>query len=205
MTHENDIADIAYVRAMAEEGRYAPPLNGPIMVAAALIFGAASLGQWAIQSGLIDITPWAQLWIWLAAGAAFTVALVFLIRSARRKPGADTVRNNAISVAWSGVGYLIFTVWLSMMAVGFSTGDWNAMKLMPSLVFAAYGAAWLVAAAMSGIKWMNAVALLSFGGAVAMGAMADRVELYLVFVGLLMLVALLPGLVLMRREAARGV
>lgn len=204
MTHENDIADIAYVRALAEEGRNAPPLSGPFMVAAALIFGAASLGQWAIQSGLIDITPWAQLWIWLAAGAAFVVALAVLIRNVRRKTGAETVRNQAVSVAWTGVGFLIFTVWLSMMAVGFSTGDWSAMKLMPSLVFAAYGAAWLVAAAMSGIRWMNGVALLSFGGAVAMGAMANRVELYLVFAGALVLVALLPGLALMRREGARG-
>ena len=62
--------DIAYMRAMAQEGRNAPLLSGPIMVAAGIIFGTASLVQWAIQTGMVDVSPWAQLWVWLAAGAA---------------------------------------------------------------------------------------------------------------------------------------
>ena len=197
--------DIAYIRALAQEGRHAPPLNGPFLVAAAVIFGGASVAQWAIQSGLINVSPWAQLWVWLAAGAAFAVALAFLIRNVKSKPGASTVRNEAIGVAWSGVGYLIFTVWLSMMAVGFSTGDWTPMRLMPSLVFAAYGTAWVVAAAMSGLKWMNLVALVSFGGAVLFGALSHTVWVYLVFAGMLMAVALIPGLILMRQEPAEVV
>ena len=61
--------DIAYMRAMAQEGRNAPLLSGPIMVAAGVIFGSASLVQWAIQTGLVVVSPWAQLWVWLAAGA----------------------------------------------------------------------------------------------------------------------------------------
>lgn len=204
MSRDNTAADIAYMRGLAEEGRMAPLLNGPVMVAAALIFGPASLAQWTIQSGLVDVTPWAQLWVWLAAGAAFTVALITLINRLKRKQGAGTVRNQAVGAAWSGVGYMIFTVWLSMMAIGYASGDWSAMRLMPSLVIAAYGAAWLVAAAMSGVKWMNAVAVTCFAGAVLMGLLSNRIELYLAFAGLMALVALLPGLALMRREAARA-
>lgn len=194
--------DIAYIRALAQEGRHAPPLNGPFLVAAAVIFGGASVAQWAIQSGVLDVSRWAQLWVWLAAGAIFAVTLSFLIRNTRNKPGATTVRNEAIGVAWSGVGYLIFTVWLSLMAIGFTTGNWTVMQVMPSLVFAAYGVAWLVAAAMSEVKWMNAVGIASFVGAVVLGAVSHTFWVYLVFAVLLMAVALIPGLILMRQEPA---
>lgn len=200
--HEDDIA---YIRALAEEGRNAPPLQGPFLVAAALIFGSASLIQGAIQSGVLNVNPWAQLWVWIAAGVAFGISLAFLIRAERRKPGSSTVRNEAVGVAWSGVGYLIFTVWLSMMAIGFTTGDWTPMRVMPSLVFAAYGVAWLVAASMNQVKWMNAVALFSFAGAVVLGAVAHTFWVYLVFAVLLMGVALIPGLILMRQEPAEVV
>lgn len=197
--------DIAYIRALAQEGRHAPPLNGPFLVAAAVIFGGASVAQWAIQSGVLDVSRWAQLWVWLAAGAIFAVTLSFLIRNTRNKPGATTVRNEAIGVAWSGVGYLIFTVWLSLMAIGFTTGNWTVMQVMPSLVFAAYGVAWLVAAAMSEVKWMNAVGIASFVGAVVLGAVSHTFWVYLVFAVLLMGVALIPGLILMRQEPAEVV
>lgn len=192
--------DIAYMRAMAEEGRHAPLLNGPIMVAAAVIFGGASIGQWAIQSGVLDVSPWAQLWLWVGSGVLFAVALTTLIRRAKRKPGFGSAGNTAVGVAWSGVGFAIFAIWLSMTAIGLTTGDWGPMRLMPSVVFAAYGTAWLVAAAMSGLKWMNLIALLSYAGAVAMGLVSLQPEGYLVFAALLVCVALVPGLVLMRQE-----
>lgn len=197
--------DIAYIRALAQEGRHAPPLNGPFLVSASIIFGAASVGQWAIQTGVVSLGPWAPLWLWVGAAAAFTVSLFFLVRAESRKPGANTVRNEAIGVAWTGVGYLIFVVWLSMMAIGLATGDWTPMRLMPSMVFAAYGTAWLVCAAMSGQKWMNPIAILSFAGAVLVAALSHTDWVYLAFAAILMAVALIPGLILMRQEPAEVV
>lgn len=195
-----DKTDIAYVRALAEEGRTAPPLNGPIMIAASLIFGGASVVQWAIQTGVLAIEPMAQLWVWLGAGALFAVALAVLLRRMKRKPGYGTTRNHAIGVAWSGVGYLIFAVWLGMLGLGLFQGEWSPMMLMPSVVFAAYGMAWLVAGAMSGQKWMNAVAVAAYAGAGLLGAFAGQELSYLIFAGLLIAVALVPGIVLTRQE-----
>src|SRR5689334_15315891 len=127
MTHDTDTsaADIAWMRRLAEEGRDAPLLNGPVMVAAAIIFGAANLVQWAIQSGALVVAPMMQLWVWLAAGAVFAVALSALIRRARRKPGYGSHGNKAVGAAWSGLGFGIFVLWLSFMAVGFKSGDWT--------------------------------------------------------------------------------
>jgi len=202
MNSKPDAADIAYIRALAEEGRTAPPLNGPILVAAALIFGTASVLQWAIQSGVLAVSPWAQLWVWIGSGVVFAVTLTVLIRRIQRKPGAGNIRNEAVGVAWEGVGFVIFSVWLGLLAMGLTTGQWEAMRIMPSLVFAAYGAAWLVAGAMSGRKWMKFVALASYGGAALLGAVSHLPIGYLVFAALLVCVALIPGVVLTREEPA---
>lgn len=192
--------DIAYMRAMAQEGRNAPLLSGPIMVAAGIIFGTASLVQWAIQTGMVDVSPWAQLWVWLAAGAAFTVALMLLIRRQNSKPGARSAGNKAVGAAWSGVGFGIFAMWAAFMAAGVTTGNWEMMRVMPIVVFAAYGSAWFVAGTMAGVKWMNWIALLSYAGAVLLGLFSTSVHLLLVYAGLMVFVALLPGLALMRQE-----
>lgn len=194
--------DIAYIRTLAEEGRRTPLLSGPVLVAAALIFGGASLAQWAIQTGLWAVDPWAQLWVWIGAGVVFGAALAVILGRMKRKPGYNSVANTAVGAAWSGIGALIFAVWLGLVAMGVRTGDWGAMQIMPSLVFAAYGAGWTVAAAMSGLKWINAVALASYAGAVLLGVFVGQAAGYLVFVGLLVGVVFVPGLVLMRREPA---
>lgn len=197
--------DIAYMRAMADEGRNAPLLNGPIMVAAGIIFGAASVAQWAIVTGVLDVSPWTQLWVWVGAGLAFAIALFTLIRRQSRRPGAGSAGNKAVGAAWSGVGFGIFAMWLAFMAVGVSSGDWEIMRSMPIVVAAAYGTAWIVAAAMSGLKWMNLIAWASYAGAVLLGFVIGSPAIFLVYAGLLVVVALLPGLALMRQEPAEVV
>ncbi|WP_374515891.1 hypothetical protein [Brevundimonas sp.] len=201
---EDPAADIAWMRRLAEEGREAPLLNGPIMVAAGLIFGAANGAQWAIQSGMLDVDPMAQLWVWLGAGAVFAVALFLLIRRASRKPGYGSHGNKAVGAAWSGIGFGIFVMWLSLMAVGFRSGDWTMMWAMPSVVATAYGSAWIVSGAMSGQRWMTATGLLAYAGAILFGALVGDPVIYLAFTAFMVLTALVPGLALMRQEPAEA-
>ena len=54
--------DIAYMRSLAQEGRNTPLLCGSVLVAAAVIFGAATLGQWAMAAGVLQLSPWAPVW-----------------------------------------------------------------------------------------------------------------------------------------------
>ena len=94
-------------------------------------------------------------------------------------------------------------VWLGLMAVGFSTGQWQIMVAMPIVVAAAYGTAWMVAGAMSKQRWLTGVGLLSYAGAVLVGLTAGTAMLYLVFTAFLIACALLPGVIL-TRMAAKG-
>tara|TARA_R110002124_G_scaffold58552_1_gene163049 strand:+ start:3696 stop:4331 length:636 start_codon:yes stop_codon:yes gene_type:complete len=200
--HSTAHDDIAYMRAMAQEGRQAPLLNGPIMVAAGLIFGAANLVQWTIVSGLWVVEPMVMLWVWLTAGAAFSVALFFLVRRANRKPGAGSTGNKAVGAAWCALGFGIFVMWLSLMAVGFTSGNWEMMWAMPSIVATTYGTAWMVSSAFSTQRWMTVVGLVAYAGAIACGALIGNPAIYLVFAVLMVLTGLVPGLVMMRQEPA---
>ncbi len=200
--HSTAQDDIAYMRAMAQEGRQAPLLNGPILVAAGLIFGVANLVQWAIVSDRIVVDPVVMLWVWLTAGVVFTGALIVLIRRASRKPGYGSTGNKAVGAAWSALGFGIFVMWLSLMAVGFSSGNWELMWAMPSIVATTYGTAWMVSSAFSSQRWMTLVGLVSYAGAIACGALIGNPAIYLVFSILMVLTGLVPGLALMRQEPA---
>lgn len=192
--------DIAYMRSLAQEGRNTPLLCGSVLVAAAFIFGSATIGQWAMQTGVLSVSPWAPLWLWIGAGVLFSAVLTVLIRRMEIKPGARSPVNRAVGAAWSAVGLGIFAMWLAFMAIGFTSGDWAIMRAMPIVVFTAYGSAWMVAGSMTCTRWMNWVALAAFAGAVLLGAFADSAWGYLVFTGLMVVVALIPGLALMRQE-----
>lgn len=194
--------DIAYMRALAHEGRHAPLLAGPILVAAAIIFGIASLGQWVMQAGLVEAGPWAPLWLWVGAGVVFTAVLTVLIGRIKARPGAHSSANRAVGAAWSGVGYGILATWLALAALSVKTGNWSWMAVMPTVVLVAYGSAWMIGAAMTRTRWMGWTALLAYVGGVAVAWFIDSPAIYLVFTIVLIAVALIPGLILMRQEPA---
>jgi hypothetical protein len=154
---------------------------------------------------VLAVEPMAQLWLWLVASAAFALALFFLIRRARRKPGYGSHGNKAVGAAWSALGFGIFVMWLSLMAIGFRSGDWTMMWAMPSIVATAYGSAWIVSAAATGQRWMTVIGLSSYAGAIVLGALIGSTTIYLAFAAIVVATALVPGFVLMRREPAEAV
>ena len=197
--------DIAYMKSLAAEGRDAPLMVGPILVAAALWFGAATVGQWLIALGMIPLSGWGVMWMWVGAGIGFAALLFVLIRRIDMKTGSKTKDNTAIGAAWSACGYTIFGLWLVLMSFGFSTGNWSVMALMPAIVMIAYGAAWLIAGQVAGRGWMLMTGMVCFVGAAALAWFAFTHWTYGIYLVLLILVALVPGLHLMKLAArSRG-
>lgn len=192
--------DIAFMKALAQEGSAVPLLFGGVMVAAGLIFGAGAVGHWAIATGVLQVSEWGLLFNWLGAGAIFGIAANLILRRARTKPGYSAGVNKATGAAWSGVGFAIFASWAGLMGIGLTTGQWVVMNVFPVLIFALYGAAWFVAATLSGKGWIMFVAIGSFAGAVLMGTLTASPYLMLGYAVCLMLLTVLPGLILMRQE-----
>lgn len=192
--------DIAFMKALAQEGSSTPLLFGAVMVAAGLIFGAGAVGHWLLATGILALSPWFFMVNWIGAGVAFFILLNLLLRRASTRPGYSAGVNKATGAAWSGVGFAIFSTFLGLTAVGMTTGLWEVMAVFPVLILALYGAAWFVAASLSGVRWLWLIALGSFAGAVAMGALTASPHQMLGYAACLLLLAVLPGWLLMRQE-----
>jgi hypothetical protein len=195
-------ADVAYMRGLAEEGRRAPLLGGSISVAAGLIYGAASLGHYAVVTDRIGEGPtWSLLAIWLGAGAVMGLAVWLLTPATRDRPGAASAGNKAASLAWMSIGWSIGAVFLAFFVAASRTGEWVIMDLLLSVALAFYGAAWGVSAGMSGARWLWLVSLGSLASAVGLAFLVGRPELYLAFAAGLLFWAVAPGLLMMRQAA----
>jgi hypothetical protein len=192
--------DIAFMRALAEEGRQAPLLGGSMLVSAGAIYGTASVVQWAILAKVLRVPSVSLLILWAVALIAHMVMIVVLKRGMAAKPGAGSSGNRAMGNAWMGVGWGCFVIFFALGVASWKTRDINLINFSPSIVLALYGAAWSVAAAVSRATWLKVVAVASFAAAILMAAIMGSTWIWLGYAAALYLLAMVPGLVLMRQE-----
>jgi hypothetical protein len=190
--------DIAYLRALAEEGRESGQRGGAVGMAAGVIFAACSVVQWAALMGYVGGAV--SNIGWIAGTVLFFIALAVV----KARMGATTGRSRAVSVAWEGVGWAIFVLFLALAAATWRTRSVILITFAPSIILALYGAAWSVAASLSGKRWMKLAAFGSFAAAVLCAWFIAEPVQYLVYAAALLLLAALPGAVMMRQETARA-
>lgn len=194
--------DISFLKALALEGRGPALLGGSTLVAAGAFFGAASLAHGALAIGLLPTpTPWVFPILWSGTTAAFLVVLAVLKRRFRsdRAVGAGA---RASALAWQGVGFAIFTLAACMALVAWRAHSAVPLLMFPSMILALYGMAWTVAGAVSSVKWTGLAAGGAFGAAILAAALCNDASVFLVFAGALVLLAIVPGLALIRGARA---
>ncbi len=192
--------DIAFMRALAEEGRQAPLLGGSMLVTAGAVYGTASLAQWAILAKILRVPSVALMVVWIIAFALHMIMINVLKHGMNTKPGAGSSGNRAMRNAWMGVGWGCFVIFLALGVASWKTRDINLINFSPSIVLSLYGAAWSVAAAMSRATWLKFVAVASFIGAVVMAGLMGSTSIWLAYAAALYLLVMVPGLVLSRQE-----
>lgn len=197
--------EIAYIKALAEEGRRTPVLGGGILIAAGLIFGLASAVHWLIDAEVLALPPTAYAFLWLGAMAAFFACLFLLIGRNKGRPGAGSLVNQAVGAGWMGVGLGIFVMSLSIAVVSWRVDSALLTLIFPSLIFALYGSGWAVSATMSKARWQWWLAIGAWIGAPAIAALVGTQWIWLAYSAGLMLLALVPGLILVRQEPAETV
>jgi hypothetical protein len=198
--------DIAFMKALAQEGRGAPLLGGSILVLAGAAFGLASLGHWAVATERLDAGPAAYGWMWGAATLIFFVGLVALGARIDRRPGAASSVNKASGAAWAAVGGAIFTLAVAGVVAGRKLDMLPFLSAyFPSMIIALYGTGWLVSGEMASKGWIKFLAFASFGFSVMLAFAAGDPLQYLVYAGALFALALVPGLILMRDASAGAV
>ncbi|MGV8929861.1 MAG: hypothetical protein ACOH1E_08910 [Brevundimonas sp.] len=204
--HEDQVADIAWMRRLAEEGAGTPMQGASILMSAGLIFGSASLIHWAQISGLIGEVPGPVTGlIWLIATGVFFVVMAFLLRGLKRKGGVVTAGNRASSTTWSALGWGIFALFASLGVLGWRLGEEAALMglaLSPSIIMVFYGIGWAVSATMYRNRTLWWLAIGSFLAAPVLAWMAGDSAQYLAYAAALFLLMALPGWLLMRQARA---
>jgi hypothetical protein len=198
---ENDAADIAWMRRLAEEHAHAPFRGASILTAAGLIYGGASVIHWATLTGLIQESGPVRGLVWLVATGLFLVFLVFASQRLRRREGVMTAANRASAAAWTGVGWGIFALFAAMAVGGWRTGGEGMagfIWLIPSIIMVFYGLGWAVTAAMVRSRGLWGLAIASFVAAPMLALMAGAAAQYLAYAAALLLLMALPGFLLMR-------
>jgi hypothetical protein len=193
--------DIAFMRALAEEGRQVPIVDGRILVVSGLCFGSSSLAIWVSLTFNVLVSRGSFVAIWMIGLVGF---LGFLF-STKGRQGPRATPSRAIGVAWSAAGWSIFFVGLSIAVMAARGKDSYVTNAFLPFVLSIYGSAWFVAAAMTRARWLFGVAFGAFAFALVTAWFASLgVVVFLVYaLGLYTLVAA-PGWVLMR-QARRAV
>ena len=201
---EDPAADIAWMRRLAEEGGQAPMQGNSLLMFGGLFYGLASLFHWAVVTGAAPLAE-NQLWIgWIVATLAYFVVLAVTIPRLRR--GVSTTANRAAGIAWTGMGWGIFAMFIAMSVLGWRLADEAALNamfaLIPSIIMVFYGVGWAVHAEMQRSRMLWMLSLGSFAAAPLLALFAGTAEQYLAYAAALFLLMGLPGFLLMR--AARG-
>ena len=194
--------DIAFMRALAQEGRTPPLLGGAVLAGAGVIYSVASLVCWAMAARLIEAPAFWFWGVWVVAMMVQWGVMAALRHYWRRgaKPGALAPANRAFRWAWAGCGYAIITIFLGTLLAAQRFHSPLVFATFPTIVFAIYGAAWTVSAVMSGGVWMRWVAGGCFVAAIGLAASPSPADTYLAFAACLLLLMAAPGAALMRQE-----
>ena len=193
--------DISYMRRLAEQGRRGPILGGIFLAAAGVVFGATCFIDWAARSGLLPISGWEFLYLWLGAFAVFGVVWCVLFFRLRRFPGkATSAPNAAFGVAWSAIAVAVFVALAAVEIVATVVKAPIVLNAYTPMIFVLYGVAWFTSAAMARRPWMYWAATGSFAFSLIMAALAEN-RLQMPAMGLALLLLLtLPGLWMMKEE-----
>lgn len=201
MTRDELARDLAYVRTLAEEGRYAPLLGGSFLLFWGQLNLIAYVAQWALLEGYLpraDGMAFAVLWG--GYGVVAALGSVFLGRRVRAKPGHSSLGVRAESAIWIGVAAALGAVALGSIARMVLDHDLQAPNAIMGAAFALFGAALLGTAMLAREKWLGGFASVAFLAAAALSAFANQNWAYLLAAAACAIVLIAPGFILLRRE-----
>jgi len=202
----SDLAgEIAYVKALAEEGRNAPLVGGALYVIWGGVIACASFLTYLRIIDVVKLEFVGDLAFWIAAMAIGWGASFFYGRNKGLKPGAFTIGNRTATAAWFAVGVYVSIFWGATLlfrshfsAVGVDAGV--IFGMMFPIAFGLYGVAFYATAVAARLDWMRGFAIAAWIFSLAALYFLEDARHFLVGAAGSLVCAVLPGLILMRRE-----
>lgn len=205
-TPQGELAgEIAYVKSLAEEGRNAPLVGGVIYVIWGVVVGLASLLGYLHYAEIFALPFAGTIWFWIAALGVGWAASVIIGRRSATKPGALTVGNKTAGAAWFAVGVFMTIFWIATLAF---QGHFRLAGMEPKVIFGLmfpiafglYGVAFYATAIAARLDWMRGFAFAAWIFSIASFYFLGDAKQLLVGAAGSVVCALLPGVLLMRRE-----
>ena len=203
--HDAASNDLAYVRAIAEEGRNAPLTGGLMIVWWGSVIGIAALVQYSSDIGVVK-WPVGMLWRWsIALAFGWGVGHFVQQKFVTNVPGGTTFGNKTAAAAWIGVGVFMTVYFLAIIAAMYVLRDdgFPVHYLFASMfpvAFGLFGVTYLVTSVAANQPWMRYVAVFSWGLMVAMIFAVNTKHGNLLAALGCFGSAVVPGLILMRQQ-----
>ncbi len=193
-------ADLAFMKALVEEGGRVQTTGGAAFLAAGLLFGGQTLVQWAHIVGLIRLSTPAQATLIVSVPVVFVAVLVVLIRH-QRKHLQEGPATRAIKAAFGGLGLGNLVLCGVFGLLSWRRSEPEVWFLYGVAVCVMLGAAWYVAAMVRRRAWLWVVSGGWYVTALGLGlaSTAERLAAYFLLLGVAEIVLLaLPGVAMMR-------
>lgn len=203
MTRDELLADVAYVRTVAEEGRNTPLLGGAYLVFWGALNAIAFGAQFGILQGLLPLMDGLSFGLlWVGYGAVAVIGMTLLRMRTRTKPGLSAIGTRAERALWSGAAIAVLAVVIGSIARMFISNDPSAPNAILAAAFALYGAALFGTASLSEHTWLRGFGWLSVAVAANCAMFADQAWVYVIAAVGSILGLVWPGIILLKREPA---
>jgi hypothetical protein len=201
MTRDEMLADLAYARTLAEEGRHAPLLGGSYLVFWGVLNAIAFALQFGIFQGFVPFLDGMSFGLlWIGYGVVSVIGMTLLRMRTRTKPGLSAIGTRAERALWSGAAIAVIAVVIGSIVRMIITNDPTAPNAILAAAFALYGAALFGTASLSEQTWLRGFGWLSVAVAANAAMFADQNWVYVITsIGSLLALAW-PGIILLKRE-----
>lgn len=197
-------ADLAFMKALVEDGGRSQMTGGAIFLAAGLLYGLQCLAHWTQIVGITHFSDPFMLAFVVGISATFVVVLGVVIWR-DRKAARRAVGTRALNAAFGGAGLANLVLCTVFGLVAWREHSMTIWLLYPVTIAVVQGFAWYVAFMMRKRPWLALVSGGWFATAVGLGLAIgdDSGYLLLLAVALVVLMAI-PGAAMMRLARASG-
>jgi hypothetical protein len=171
--------DLAFMKSLASDDGRLPGLVGAQFLAAAIVYGIATIVAWVGMRGIVALPPSVTYGSsFIATAIWLPIHLYLMWRSRHFKPDAQSIR--AFGAVWSSVGLTTLSILAVIFTASVRLHAPQIWSMWPAVCFALYGAAWWSIGFLRRSPWTWLVGLGSYATAVANGFLVGTPEVVLV-------------------------
>lgn len=201
VTSQSPLDDLAYIRTLAEEGRYAPLIGGRIGLMWGVLLSATLLLHGLTALGMSGLAIEAIGFIWLAFGVIGGISTAILRRTLKGKPGQSAVGNKVEGAVWTASAIAIFTLAIAItISVVVNDLPYWTYDFIMAFSFGTYAVSYFVLAGISGVRTLYVPSALALALTGVVVLMVGNPWVYIVAAVGVILTLVLPALNALKHE-----